>query len=82
MNRFLVVIEKAGGNYCAYAPDFPGCVATGKTRKEVEQNMREALDMHVLGLAEDGIEIPVPSAKSEYFSVHSSEQESMDAPRS
>ena len=31
-DRFLIVIEKADGNYSAYSPDLPGCVATGKTR--------------------------------------------------
>jgi len=39
MYRFLIVIEKANGNYSAYAPDLPGCVATGKTREEVEQRI-------------------------------------------
>jgi predicted RNase H-like HicB family nuclease len=66
---FLVVIEEAESNYCAYAPDLPGCVATGKTREEVERNMQEALEMHLRGLAEDEIAIPTPSARSEYFSV-------------
>jgi len=53
MHRFLVVIEKANGNYSAYAPDLPGCVATGKTVEEVERNMHEAIEMHVRGLLED-----------------------------
>ena len=47
MNRFLVVIEKAGDNYSAYSPDLPGCVATGATRKETEERMREAIKLHV-----------------------------------
>jgi len=37
MYRFLVVIEKANGNYSAYSPDLPGCVATGATREETEK---------------------------------------------
>jgi len=71
MSRFLVVIEEAGGNFSAYVPDLPGCVATGKTLEDVERNMQEALEMHLQGLAEDDIEIPAPSAKSGYFSVRS-----------
>jgi predicted RNase H-like HicB family nuclease len=47
MYRFLVVIERANGNYSAYAPDLPGCVATGKTVEETERNMHEAIEMHV-----------------------------------
>jgi predicted RNase H-like HicB family nuclease len=69
--RFLVVIEETDNNYTAYAPDLPGCVATGKTREEVERNMQEALEMHLHGLAEDSVEIPEPSARSSYFSVPS-----------
>ena len=29
--RYAVAIEKADGNYSAYVPDLPGCVATGET---------------------------------------------------
>ena len=42
MYRFLVLIEEGEHNYSAYVPDLPGCVATGRTREEVEKNMREA----------------------------------------
>lgn len=60
MYRFLVVIEKANGNYSAYSPDLPGCVATGKTRQDAERNMREAMLMHVECLIEDD-EPPSPN---------------------
>ena len=43
MKRFLVVIEKIKKSYCAYSPDLPGCVATGKTRKNAEKNMHKAI---------------------------------------
>ena len=69
MHRFLIVIEKAGNNYSAYAPDLPGCVATGVTREEAEVNMHEALEMHVEGLLEDGLVVPPPSAIAEYMVV-------------
>ena len=62
MLRFLVVIEKANGNYSAYSPDLPGCVATGKTRDDATRNMYEAIEMHVRGLVED--ELPVPESHS------------------
>jgi len=69
MYRFLVVIERANGNYSAYAPDLPGCVATGKTVEETERNMHEAIEMHVRGLLEDSLPVPVSSALSEYMTV-------------
>lgn len=69
MYRFLVVIEKADGNYSAYSPDLPGCVATGATREEVEENMHEAIQMHVQGLLEDHQEIPESTSFAEYIAV-------------
>jgi len=69
MARFLVVIEKANGNFSAYSPDLPGCVATGATRDEVIQNMRGAIEMHVQGLLEDRLPIPEPFASVEYVTV-------------
>ena len=69
MHRFLVVIEKADGNYSAYSPDVPGCVATGDTREVAEQNMHEALQMHLKGLLEDGLPIPKPESTAEYIAV-------------
>ncbi len=53
MHRFLIIIEKAEGNYSAYSPDLPGCVATGKTRDQTSRNMHEAIEMHVRGLLDD-----------------------------
>jgi predicted RNase H-like HicB family nuclease len=52
--RYAVVIEKAAGNYSAYVPDLPGCVATGNTIEEVETEIREAIEFHLDGLREDG----------------------------
>jgi predicted RNase H-like HicB family nuclease len=71
MHRFLVVIEKANGNYSAYSPDLPGCVATGKTHDEVTQNMHEAVEMHVKGLLEDGLPIPRSSSFAEFIAIPS-----------
>jgi predicted RNase H-like HicB family nuclease len=69
MYRFLIVIEKAENNYSAYSPDLPGCVATGKTRKEVEKNMHAAIQMHVEGLKEDSLPIPTSRSFAEYVAV-------------
>jgi predicted RNase H-like HicB family nuclease len=69
MYRFLVVIEKADGNYSAYSPDLPGCVATGETREEAEQNIYEAIEMHVQGLLEDNLPVPESQSFAEYITV-------------
>jgi predicted RNase H-like HicB family nuclease len=72
MHRFLIVIENAGKNLSAYSPDLPGCVATGKTREETEKNMYEAIQMHLEGLREDGLPIPVSQSVAEYLVVGAS----------
>lgn len=67
--RYAIVIEKAQGNYSAYVPDLPGCVATGATVAEVEREIREAIEFHLDGLREDGAEIPQPSSQVEYIEI-------------
>ena len=64
--RYAVVIEKAEGNYSAYVPDLPGCVATGDTVADVEQEIRAAIRFHIDGLREDGLPIPGPTSSVEY----------------
>lgn len=69
MHRFLIVIEKANGNYSTYSPDIPGCVATGATREEAEQNMYEAIEMHLKGMIEDKQPLPQPQSVAEYVVI-------------
>ena len=65
--RYGVVIEKADGNYSAYVPDLPGCVATGRTVEEIEEEIREAIRFHIEGLREDGLPVPEPASICEYL---------------
>lgn len=67
--RYAIVIEKAEGNYSAYVPDLPGCVATGATVEEVESQIREAIEFHLDGLREDGLPVPAPASRVEYIEV-------------
>jgi len=67
--RYAIVIEKAAGNYSAYIPDLPGCVATGSTIEEVEAQIREAVEFHIDGLREDGLPIPAPSSRVDYIEI-------------
>lgn len=69
MKRYAIVVERAEGNYAAYVPDLPGCVATGDTRAEVEEAIRGAIELHLEGLAEDGLPIPEPSSQVDYVEV-------------
>ena len=65
--RYAVVIEKADGNYSAYVPDLPGCVATGDTVKTVETEIRDAIRFHIEGLKEDGLPVPAPTSIANYI---------------
>ena len=56
--RYGVVIEKANGNYSAYVPDLPGCIATGA--------IREAIRFHIEGLRKDGLPVPQPTSLCDY----------------
>lgn len=67
--RYAVVIEKAGLNYSGYVPDLPGCIATGATVAEAEVSLREAISLHLAGLREDGVPIPLPSSTVDYVEV-------------
>ena len=67
--HYAVVIEKTENNYAAYIPDLPGCVATGKTLKEVETEIQEAIQLHLCDMQEDGLAIPEPSSQVEYIDV-------------
>jgi predicted RNase H-like HicB family nuclease len=64
-----IVFEKANKNYSAYSPDLPGCIATGSTRREAEENIREAISLHIEGLKEEGLPIPEPASSTEYIEV-------------
>ena len=67
--RYAIVIEKAENNFAAYVPDLPGCVATGKTVEETEQQIREAIEFHIEGLRLHGDPVPQPTSICEYIAT-------------
>jgi predicted RNase H-like HicB family nuclease len=69
MSRYLMIIEQTQTGYSAYSPDLPGCVATGKTREEVEREMREAIEFHIEGLRLACQAVPKPQSHASYCDV-------------
>lgn len=69
MKKYLIVVEETGTGYSAYSPDLDGCVATGRTREEVETEMREAIAFHLEGLKRHGEPLPQPHTYSAYVEV-------------
>jgi predicted RNase H-like HicB family nuclease len=56
--RYLVVVEEGPTSFGAHVPDLPGCVAVAETRNEVLALIKEAIEFHIQGLRDEGIEIP------------------------
>jgi predicted RNase H-like HicB family nuclease len=67
--RYAIVIEKGEGNYSAYVPDLPGCVAVGDTVEETEREIQEAIEFHLEGMRADGLPIPAPTSQVDYVEV-------------
>ena len=66
---YAIVIEQARGNYSAYVPDLPGCVATGDTIEETRREIEEAIAFHLEGMRADGLSIPEPTSHVAYVEV-------------
>jgi predicted RNase H-like HicB family nuclease len=69
MKKYLIVIEPTRTGFSCYSPDLPGCVSTGRAGEEVEQNMREAMVLHLEGLRDGGQSVPEPQTYSVYLEL-------------
>ncbi len=69
MKEYTVIYESGKRNWSAYVPDLPGCIATAKTRTQVERVIREAIEFHIKGLIERGDPVPAPSVEAGVVSV-------------
>ena len=67
--KYMVIIERAEHNYSAYVPDLPGCVAAAETKNEVIDLIKEAIELHVESLKNDGEQIPKPNSSSTYIEI-------------
>jgi predicted RNase H-like HicB family nuclease len=69
VKKYAVVIERGENNLSAYVPDLPGCITTGRTVEEIGENIREAILLHLEGMAEDGEVVPEPSTTVQYVEM-------------
>ncbi|MBF8302397.1 MAG: hypothetical protein HW396_678 [Candidatus Dadabacteria bacterium] len=67
--QYVVIIESGQNSYGAYVPDLPSCVAIATTKEEVLELIREAIELHLESMREEGISIPEPSSTIEYVQV-------------
>lgn len=67
--KYAVVYEQAPHNWAAYVPDLPGCIATGRTRAEVQRRIREAIGLHLEAMHSRGERVSETSAIVEVIDV-------------
>jgi predicted RNase H-like HicB family nuclease len=65
----MVVIERGDTSWGAHVPDLPGCIAVGGSRDEVRRLIREAIELHIEGLKQDGLPVPAPTSEGEFVDV-------------
>lgn len=69
MRKYAVIIEKTATGYSSYVPDLPGCIATGKTKEQVEEFIYEGIQLHIEALLEDGLPVPIPTTEAEMLLI-------------
>ncbi len=67
--KYLVIVEKGSNSFGAYVPDLPGCAVVAETRDEALRMIREAIELHIEGLREEGSPVPEPASTTEYVQV-------------
>jgi predicted RNase H-like HicB family nuclease len=67
--EYLVIVEQGDTSFGAYVPDLPGCVAVGESREEAMQLIREAIELHIENLRENGEDVPLPHSFIEKVAI-------------
>jgi predicted RNase H-like HicB family nuclease len=67
--EYVVILEQGDRSFGAYVPDLPGCVAVGETREEVLDLIREAIELDIENLRDNGEDLPSPHSFVEKIAV-------------
>lgn len=67
--RYMVVVEHGPTSVGAYVPDLPGCVAVGDSEDDALALIREAIELHLEALQEQGLALPQPLSSSAVVEV-------------
>jgi predicted RNase H-like HicB family nuclease len=67
--EYVVIIEEGENSVGAYVPDLPGCVAVGENHDEAMELIREAIELHIESLRENGQPVPSPHSFVERVAV-------------
>ncbi|MCD6453660.1 MAG: type II toxin-antitoxin system HicB family antitoxin [Dehalococcoidales bacterium] len=62
--KYTVIIERGGeSGYVVYCPALKGCVSQGGTREDALRNIKEAMEVYIEALVEDGLPVPTEIGK-------------------
>ena len=56
--RQVILYPGENGFWVAECPSLPGCISQGDTKESAIKNIREAIEVYVLALQDDGLTIP------------------------
>ncbi|ASO08424.1 MULTISPECIES: type II toxin-antitoxin system HicB family antitoxin [Flavobacteriaceae] len=45
--EYEIIYEKSSDGWSAYVPELPGCTSAGADRAEIENNIKEAIELHL-----------------------------------
>jgi predicted RNase H-like HicB family nuclease len=66
INYPIVIHKDRGSDYGVTVPDLPGCFSAGRTMDEALAMAREAIELHMEGLIEQGQAVPRPGTVEDY----------------
>lgn len=58
MKYTILLREGNESGFVATVPALPGCVSQGRTRRAAKKNIREAIEVYIEALVEDGRPVP------------------------
>src|ERR1041385_4720291 len=67
--EYVVILEQGETPFGVYGPELPGWVAVGETREEAMHLIREAIELHIESLRENGEPVPSPHSFFEKVDV-------------
>ena len=68
MDWKIILDKNSDGSFTVTVPSLPGCISQGGTKEKALKNIREAIELHMGSLAEDGIPLR-STTKTELVSV-------------
>lgn len=56
--RHVMLYTDEDGNWIAEVPSLPGCHSDGRTRAEAIERVKEAIEVYIEALEQDGLPVP------------------------